>query len=169
MGWWDVHLWVKDTHRCFDYAHGLIKHHLRKHLALTILQDRCNVQPQILRVQLRRERVGQTLPLSCRDLHAISLRCQVAHDLRWIRGSRSIEQSGQRAADYLHGYGGGLVVGDIEDGAGGMVVDQFDPEDFGLWEGRADLDGEGRRLKFRFVAEFSAFGDLLDVFDLKKG
>jgi hypothetical protein len=69
----------------------------------------------------------------------------------------------------LHGYGGGLVVGDIEDGAGGMVVDQFDPEDFGLWEGRADLDGEGRRLKFRFVAEFSAFGDLLDVFDLKKG
>ena len=68
------------------------------------------------------------------------------------------------AADDGDGDGGGLVVGDVEDGASGVVVDEFDAEDFALREGGEDVDGESRGLEFGFVGYFVA--NLLDFFYL---
>lgn len=61
-------------------------------------------------------------------------------------------------------HGAGLVVGDIEDGAGRVAVDELDAKYLGLREGCFDVQGEGGRLKFSLVAYFAA--DFLDVFDL---
>ena len=115
-------------------------------------------------MQFRRERIGHRLFPSRRDLQTVSLRCEILDDDRWIRRARHVQRSQQSAADDLDGDGGGLVVGDIEQGAGGMAVDQFDPEDFRLREGGADFHGEVRGLEFVLVGEVVLqFFDLVDL------
>ena len=159
-----VHLRVENRHGSFYYGDGLVINHLSENIALLILQHGRNIQPEILRVQLRRETVRHALLLARRYTHTISLRGEIAHDDGRVGGARDVRGRYEGAADDGDDYGGGLVVGDAEDGAGGVAVDEFDAEDFGLREGGLDLDGEGGGLQFAVVGEF--VGEFFDVFDL---
>lgn len=46
----NIHLRVKDRHRRFYHAHRLIEHLLGEHCTLAVLQERDQVQRQVLRV-----------------------------------------------------------------------------------------------------------------------
>lgn len=102
-------------------------------------------------MQLRSKTVRDALALASRNLYPIFLRRQIPNHHRRIRRTRGIQRADQRAADDLQGYGLGFMVGNVEDGAGGVAVDELDAEDFGLGEGGFDVDGEDGGLEFGFV------------------
>ena len=115
-------------------------------------------------MQLLCESVCDRFRLACGNLHAIPLRREIADDDGRIRCTRLIHEGQQRASDNGKGHCAGLVVGDIENGAGWVAVDELDAKDLGLWEGSFYVDGEGGCLELGLIAYFAA--NLLNIFDL---
>lgn len=135
---------IKNTGIRFHNRDRLIER-LDRHRGALILRRRQHhreIQLQFLRLQLRREFVPDALALARRDLDAVARGGQVADDA----GTAVLRENGggspEGAADEDDGHGVGFVVGDGEDGLGGLAVDEFDAEDFGGGEGGGDFDGE---------------------------
>lgn len=101
-------------------------------LPFTVGEYSGQIQPQVLRVQLRREAVAHTVLLTSRDLHIVSRRGQISDNARafWVD-----VRCPETAADEVDSDWGGLVVADGEDGLGWVAVDELDAEDFGGREG----------------------------------
>ena len=99
------------------------------------------------------------------DGDAIALRGQVAQDGRDLRRAGDINGSGERATDDQDGDGLGFLVVDVEDGAGGVAVDELDAEDLCLREGGLDVDVDVGSLLLARVLD--ALLDTLDILDLE--
>jgi hypothetical protein len=109
-------------------------------------------------VHLGREGVGEGLLLAGGDADAVFLGGEVLEDLGLVG------LGGERAADDQDLDGLGLLVVDIEDGAGGVAVDELDAKDLCLGEGGGDVDVEVGCLLLEGV--FDGLFDALDLFDL---
>ena len=118
-----------------------------------------------MRVHLSRERVSESLVLAGGDGDAIALGGQVAQNGRGIRRARDIDGSGERATDDQDGDGLGFLVVDVEDGAGGVAVDELDAEDLCLREGGLDVDVDVGSLLLAGVLDVVL--DTLDFLDLE--
>lgn len=160
----NAHLGIKDTSRCLNDADSLIVDLHRVERILVILQHSRDIELQVLRMQLRREGVRQGLALASWNLDVVPLHGQVADDLRPC--SIETRHCHQRAADEGHGHGLRLFIGEGEDGAGGVAVDQLDAEDFSLGEGGRDFDFEVRRGGGVFDFLFELFDGGLDTCEL---
>lgn len=160
----DVHLRVENGEWRFHYRHSLVEDHLREDGAFRVLQDRGDVQSNILWMHLGCESVGDALLLSSRDLDSISGRSEISQHLWRIGCTWQVLRCQERATDHGYRYWRGLIVGDIENGFGRVTIDEFYAEDLGLREGGFDVDRKGWCLEFGFVAELVA--NFLDVFYL---
>lgn len=96
-----------------DDRDRLVVHRLANHVALRIAEHGGDVEPQVLRVQLRREGVRQGLALAGGDLHAVALRGEVAHDDGRVGRAGRVGGGQQRATNDRDVDRGGLVVGDV--------------------------------------------------------
>lgn len=99
------------------------------------------------------------------DRNAIALGGQVAQNGRDLRRAGDIDGSGERATDDQNGDGLGFLVVDVEDGAGGVAVDELDAEDLCLREGGLDVDVDVGSLLLAGVLD--GLLDTLDFLDLE--
>ena len=152
------HLRVEPADRSLNNADGLVVNLASVDLAGGALEDGGEVQAQVLGVHLGRERVGKGLLLACGDADAVFLGGEVLEDLGLVG------LGGERAADDQDLDGLGLLVVDIEDGAGGVAVDELDAEDLCLREGGGDFDIEVGSLLLGRVLDLLL--DALDLVDL---
>ena len=161
-----LHLRVEPAHGSFDDADSLVVDLASVNLAVGSLEHGGEVQAEILRVHLSRERVGESLVLAGGDGDAIALGGQVAQDGRDLRRAGDIDGSGEGAADDQDLDGLGFLVVDVEDGAGGVAVDELDAEDLCLREGGLDVDVDVGSLLLAGVLD--VFLDTLDFLDLER-
>lgn len=102
-----LHLRIEDAERSLYHTDSLVEDLQRVNRALLIPHYRGQIQPEILRVHLRRERVRQTLRLASGDFDSIFGRGQILDDLVVSETSRP-----ERAANIGDGHGSGLVIGE---------------------------------------------------------
>jgi hypothetical protein len=159
-----LHLRVEPGQGCLNDADSLVVDLLGVNLTSCTLQHGGDVQAQVLRVHLGRERVGESLVLAGGDGDAIALGGQVAQDGGDLRCARNIDGSGKRAADNQDLDGLGLLVVDIENGAGRAAVDELDAKDLCVRERGLDVDVDVGRLLLARV--LNVLFDTLDVLDL---
>jgi hypothetical protein len=160
-----LHLRVKPGQRCLNDADSLVVDLLGVDLASCALQHGGDVQAQVLRVHLGRERVGESLFLASGDGDAIALGGQVAQDSGNLRRAGDIDGSGKRATNDQDLDGLGLLVVDIEDGAGRAAVDELNAKDFCVREGGLDVDVDVGSLLLAWVLD--VVFDTLDILDLE--
>jgi hypothetical protein len=134
-------------------------------LASCALQHSGDVQAQVLRVHLGRERVGESFVLAGGDGDAIALGGQVAQDGGDLRCARNIDGSGEGATDNHDLDGLGLLVVDIENGAGRAAVDELNAKDLCVREGSLDVDVDVGSLLLAGVLD--VLFDTLDILDLE--
>ena len=158
------HLRVEPANGSLNNADGLVVNLAGVDLAGGALEHCGEVQAQVLRVHLGRERVGESLVLAGGDGDAIALGGQVAQDGGDFRRAGDIDGSGEGAADDQDLDGFGFLVVHVEDGAGGVAVDELDAEDLCLREGGGDVDVEVGCLLLEGV--FDLLFDALDLLDL---
>ena len=115
----------------FDDAYSLVKGWDGVVSTIDVAQDRSNVQPELLWVQLGREVVGKGCLLARRDLHIVPRCCQVAHDARSLGIKIGCPEA---AANEVDSDCFGLFVGKGEDGSRRLAIDELDAEDLGAWE-----------------------------------
>jgi hypothetical protein len=163
--WWFLHLRVEPAHGSLDDADSLVVDLASVDLAGGALENGGEVQAEILRVHLSRERVGEGLVLAGGDGDAIALGGQVAQDGRDLRRTGDIDGGGERATNDQDGNGLGFLVVDVEDGAGGVAVDELNAEDFCLREGGLDVDVDVGSLLLAGVLDVVL--DTLDFLDLE--
>jgi hypothetical protein len=159
-----LHLRVEPAHVSLNNADSLVVDLAGVDLAGGGLEHGGEVQAQVLRVHLGCERVGESLVLAGRDGDAIALGGQVAQDGRDLRRAGDIDGSGERATDDQDLDGFGFLVVDVEDGAGGVAVDELDTEDLCLREGGLDVDIDVGCLLLAGVLDVVL--DTLDFLDL---
>jgi len=99
------------------------------------------------------------------DGDAIALGGQVAQDGRDLGRAGDIDGSGERATDDQDGNGLSLLVVNVEDGTGGVAVDELDAEDLCLREGGLDVDVDVGSLLLAGVLDVVL--DTLDFLDLE--
>jgi hypothetical protein len=157
----NLHLRVKPANRRLNNADSLVVDLARVDLAGGALEHGGEVQAQVLGVHLGRERVGEGLLLAGGDADAVLLRGEVLEHLGLVG------LGGERAADDQDLDGLGLLVVDIEDGAGRVAVDELHAEDLCLREGGGDVDVEVGSLLLEGV--FDCLFDAFDLFDLGVG
>jgi len=138
--WVYSHLRVEPADGSLNNADGLIVDLASVDLAGSALEHGGEVQAQVLRVHLGREGVGEGFLLARGNANAELLRGEVPEDLGLVG------LGGERAADNQDLDGLGLLVVDIEDGAGGVAVDELDAEDLCVREGGGDVDVDVGRL-----------------------
>ena len=97
--WFSLHLRVEPANGSLDDADSLVVDLASVDLAGGALEHSGEVQTEILRVHLSRERVGEGLVLAGGDGDAIALGGQVAQDGRGLRRARNVNGSGERATD----------------------------------------------------------------------
>lgn len=97
--WQVLHLRVEPAHGSLDDADSLVVDLTSVDLAGGTLEHSGDVQAEILRVHLSRERVREGLVLAGGDGDAIALGGQVAQDGRDLRRAGDIDRSGERATD----------------------------------------------------------------------
>lgn len=131
-------------------------------LAGGALEHGGEVEAEVLRVHLGGEGVGQALVLAGRDGDAIALGGQVAQDDGDLGRTGDVDGCGQRATDQQDCDGLGLLVVDIEDGAGWVTVDELHAEDLGLREGGGDVDLDVGSLLLGRIVDL-ILGDLFDL------
>jgi hypothetical protein len=149
---------VEPANGSLDNADGLVVNLAGVDLTGGALEHGGEVQAQVLGVHLGREGVGEGLLLAGGDADAVFLGGEVLEDLGLVG------LGGERAADDQDLDGLGLLVVDIEDGAGGVAVDELDAKDLCLGEGGGDVDVEVGCLLLEGV--FDGLFDALDLFDL---
>jgi hypothetical protein len=149
---------VEPANGSLDNADGLVVNLAGVDLTGGALEHGGEVQAQVLGVHLGREGVGEGLLLAGGDADAVFLGGEVLEDLGLVG------LGGERAADDQDLDGLGLLVVDIEDGAGGVPVDELDAKDLCLGEGGGDVDVEVGCLLLEGV--FDGLFDALDLFDL---
>lgn len=124
-------------------------------------------------MQLRSEAVWDRLRLARRNLQTNSCCGQVAHNLRRVGSTGNSNRRDKRAADDGDSDRLRLLVGDLEDCARGMAIDQLDAEDLGLREGGADVDVQLGRLDVGIICcggcGGGIVGYLFNLFDLGGG
>lgn len=152
---------VEEANRSLDNADGLVVDLTGVDLSSRALQNSGEVEAEILGVHLSREGVGQRLALASGDRNAIALGGEVAQNDGDLRRAGDIDGSGEGTADNQDLDGLGLLVVNIEDGAGGVAVDELHAEDLGLRERSGDVDIDVGRLLLGGVFDF-----FLDLFDL---
>lgn len=152
---------VEEANGSLDNADGLVVDLTGVDLSSRALQNSGEVEAEILGVHLSREGVGQRLALSSGDGDAIALGGEVAQNDGDLRRAGDIDGSGEGTADNQDLDGLGLLVVNIEDGAGGVAVDKLHTEDLGLRERSGDVDIDVGRLLLGRVFDF-----FLDLFDL---
>lgn len=160
----NLHLRVEPANRRLNNADSLVVDLASVDLASGALQHGGEVQAQVLRVHLSRERVSESLALAGGNGDAIALGGEVAEDGRDLRRARDVDRSGERAADNQDLNGLGLLVVDVEDGTGGVAVHELDAEYLCLREGGGDVDIDVGRGLGGGVLDLLL--DTLDVFDL---
>ena len=160
-----LHLRVEPAHGSLNDADSLVVDLASVDLAGGTLEHGGKVQAKVLRVHLGRKRVGEGLVLAGGDRDAIALGGQVAQDGRSLRRAGHIDGSGERATDDQDGDGLGFLVVDVEDGAGGVAVDELDAEDLCLREGGLDVDVDVGSLLLAGVLDVLL--DTLDFLDLE--
>jgi hypothetical protein len=159
-----LHLRVEPGHGRLDNADSLVVDLTSVDLARGALQHGGEVQAQVLRVHLSRERVSEGLVLASGDGDTITLGSQVAQDGGDLRRAGDIDGGREGSADDQDGDGFGFLVVDVEDGAGGVAVDELDAEDLCLREGGLDIDIDVGSLLLTWVLD--VFFDALGFFDL---
>lgn len=150
---------VEPADGSLNNADSLVVNLASVNLTGSALEHGRNVQAQVLRVHLGRERVGESLLLACRNAHTELLCGEVPEDLGLIG------LSGERAADNQDLNGLGFLVVDIEDGARGVAVDELHAEDLCLRERGGDVDVDVGGLLLAGVLNLLL--DALDLFDLE--
>jgi hypothetical protein len=153
------HLWVEPANGSLNNADGLVVDLAGVDLAGGALEHCGEVQAQVLGVHLGRERVGEGFLLACRDADAVLLGGEVLEDLGLVG------LGGEGAADDHDLDGLGLLVVHIEDGAGGVAIDELHAEDLCVGEGGGDVDIEVGCLLLAGVLDL--LFDALDLFDLR--
>jgi hypothetical protein len=153
-----LHLRVEPADGSLNNADGLVVDLASVDLAGGALEHGGEVQAEVLRVHLGRERVGEGFLLACGDAHAVFLGGEVLEDLGLIG------LGGERAADNQDLDGLGLLVVDIENGAGGVSVDELNAKDLCLRERGGDFDIEVGCLLVARVLDLFLYA--LDLFDL---
>ena len=156
---------VEPAHGSLDDADRLVVDLAGVDLAGSALENGGEVQAEILRVHLSRERVGEGLVLAGRNGDAIALSGQVAQDSRDLGRAGDIDGSGERATNDQDLDGLGFLVVDVEDGAGGVAVDELDAEDLCLRESGLDVDVDVGSLLLAGVLDVVL--DTLDFLDLE--
>jgi hypothetical protein len=159
-----LHLRVEPAHGSLDDTDSLVVDLASVDLAGGGLEHGGDVQAQVLRVHLSRERVGESLVLAGRDGDAIALGGQVAQNGRDLGRAGDIDGSGEGATNDQNLDGLGFLVVDVEDGAGGVAVDELDAEDLCLREGGLNVDVDVGRLLLAGVLDVVL--DTLDFLDL---
>ena len=131
------HLGVEDAGVWFDNRHSAVVCLNSVENVLVVADDSRNVQSQILRVHVRRNRVRNTLFRSCGNLHAIANSGQVSDEARsgWVEVGCP-----KTASREIDGDGFGLVVAEGEDGLSGFAVDELHAEDLSRWEVHVNRD-----------------------------
>lgn len=155
---------VEPAHGSLNDADGFVVDLAGVDLAGGALEHGGEVQAQVLRVHLGCEGVGESLVLAGGDGDAIALGGQVAQDGGDLRRAGNIDGSGERASDDQDLDGFGFLVVDVEDGAGGVAVDELDAEDFCVREGGLDVDVDVGGLLLAGVLD--VVFDTLDFLDL---
>lgn len=156
---------VEPRHGCLNDADSLVVDLAGVDLAGSALENGCEVQAKVLRVHLGCEGVGEGLVLAGGDGDAVALGGQVAQDGGDLRRAGDIDGSGEGATNDQDLDGLGLLVVHIEDGAGGVAVDELDAEDLCLWEGGLDVDVNVGSLLLAGVLD--VVFDTLDLLDLE--
>jgi hypothetical protein len=160
-----LHLRVEPGQRCLNDADGLVVDLLGVDLAGCALEHSGDVQAQVLRVHLGRERVGESLVLAGGDGDAVALGGQVAQDGGDLRRAGDIDGSGERATDDQNLDGLGLLVVDIKNGAGRAAVDELNAKDLCVREGGLDVDVDVGSLLLAGVLD--VLFDTLYILDLE--
>jgi hypothetical protein len=122
------HLRVEKRDRSLDDADGAIMRRKLLEASIWKLNNKREEEPQVLRVQLGRKLVLQTVVLACCDLDINRRGRQIAH----IEALALKRPEG--AADHANVDGFGLLVLHGDEGACRMAIDQLHAEDFGVWE-----------------------------------
>lgn len=160
-----LHLRVEPGHGSLNDADGLVVDLAGVDLAGSALEHGGEVQAQVLRVHLGCEGVGEGLVLAGGDGDAIALGGQVAQDGGDLRRAGNIDGGGEGATNDQDLNGLGLLVMHIEDGAGGVAVDELDAEDLCFREGGLDVDVDVGRLLLAGV--LNVVLDTLNLLDLE--
>lgn len=92
--------------------------------------DGCQIEAQVLRVQVGLEAVGKALLLTRSKFNPISVGGKIANDARI-----AVIERPQASADKLNGDGLGLLAHEGEDRFIGFAVGDLDTEDFSVREG----------------------------------
>lgn len=162
--WKFLHLRVEPGDGSLNDADSLVVDLASVDLTGGALEHGGEVQAQVLRVHLGREGVSEGLLLTGGDGDAIALGGQVAQDGGDLRRAGDIDGGGEGAADNEDLDGFGFLVVDIEDGAGGVAIDELDAEDLCLRERGGDVDidvGSGL-----LAGILDLLLDALDILDL---
>lgn len=158
----NLHLRVEEADGRLDNADGLVVDLAGVDLAGRALEHSGKVKTEVLRVHLGREGVSQGLALASGNGDAIALGGEVAQDDGDLRRAGDIDGGGEGAADNQDLDGLWLLVVDVENGAGGVAVDELDAEDLCLREGGGDVDVNVGGLLLVGVLDL-----FLDCFDLE--
>ena len=126
-----------------DDTDGLVKGRDGVISTVNVAQDRSNVQPQLLRVELGCEVVSQCCLVAGRNLHVVPRCCQVAHDVRALAIKVGCPEA---TANKVDGDCFGLFVGERQDRSRGLAIDELDAKNLGAREGGRDCDGKIRTL-----------------------
>lgn len=111
--------------------------------ALVIGEHGEQLQPHILGLGVEREGEGDGLLLAGLDLQVVLDDGEVAQDGLVLGGAVGQDGGGvQGAADKGELDGGGLAVGDLDEGLGRAAIDELDAEDVGVGEAGGHVGGE---------------------------
>lgn len=137
-------LGVEEAGGSLNDSGGAIENGKGEDVALSVGDDSHEVDLHILRLHVLRERVRDLLGLASRNLEVVLGGGQVAQDALVGRGVGGKLLGGVKSTgEEGEGEGGGLAVGDGDEGLGRVAVDELDAEDVGVWEGGGKVGVQG--------------------------
>lgn len=136
----DLHLRIKEASRGLNNSSNSVVSRDLEQTALVVGHDSQDLQAHILGVQVLSESVAEGLGLADLNGSIVLHGGQVAHD--GLVGGGSLGEDlgvGEGARDKGDGDGAVFLVGDVDNGAGRLAVDEAQAEDVGVGEGYFDV------------------------------
>ena len=139
----NAHLRIKEADGRVNNSRLVLQRGHLVHIALSIRDERHELDIHILGVDIQRKRVRELLLLAGLDLDVVRHGREVAHDALVagrVGGQVLGGGEGPGHEDDLDGVR--LVVVDLDEGVDGAAVDELDAEDVGVGEGGLDVGVE---------------------------